>query len=325
MVKESILVPIIALVITAIVSAVFTRILIPFLKKHQLKQFEKAEGPESHKKKTGTPSMGGIAMLAAMVLVSVINTLVTKEFNIYIIAVNIVMILHALMGFMDDYKKATEHKNDRLSAKKKLVLQFVISLAFAFFCYFTLGSNVYIPFWGEYLDFGIFYIPWIVFVMLSFSNSVNLTDGLDGLAAGVTALVAFAMLLIANNKMINDQAIFLGCLAGSCLGFLVYNHYPAKLFMGDTGSMAIGSGLAAAAIVMKLEIVLAIAGLVYVCESLSVIIQVSYFKATHGKRIFKMSPIHHHFELCGMKETSVVLMFYAAALVFSIIAIFSAW
>ena len=159
-----------------------------------------------------------------------------------------------------------------------------------------------------------------MFVMIAFSNSVNLTDGLDGLASSVTALVTFLMALVGYNAGFADYPLFYAGILGACLGFLVYNHHPAKIFMGDTGSMALGGGLAAAAIMMKLEIILAIAGLIYVMEALSVIIQVTYFKKTGGKRIFRMAPLHHHFELGGMHETKVVRLFCTITLVFCIIA-----
>ncbi len=337
MLNNQVYVAIIALVIAIVFSAIGTKLLIPFLKEHQLRQYVREVGPQSHLKKTGTPSMGGIAMVVATIIATVVMALTAESFSMGLAVVLVVMLLHALMGFMDDYKKATQKKNDGLSAKKKLAIQFLVSLAFAIYAYCYSGdyltkfafseavsnSAIYIPFWGGQIDLGIFYIPWVVFVMMAFSNSVNLTDGLDGLASGVTALVSFAMVICGCAFGYMDQPVFLGALCGACIGFLFLNRHPAKIFMGDTGSMALGGGLAAACIMMKLEIVLAIAGLVYVCESLSVIIQVTYFKATHGKRIFRMSPIHHHFELGGMKEQNVVYMFWTAALVFSLIAIFS--
>ena len=182
------------------------------------------------------------------------------------------------------------------------------------------GTEVWIPFIDKYIDFGILYIPFEVFVLVAFSNSVNLTDGLDGLASGVTALVSIFMIIAGTAFCYTGEPVIFGALAGGCLGFLIFNKNPAKIFMGDTGSMALGGVLAAGAIMMKLEFLLAIAGLIYVIEALSVIIQVTYFKKTK-KRIFKMAPIHHHFELCGMGERKVVAMFWAATLVFCLLAI----
>lgn len=289
------------------------------------------EGPKSHLSKTGTPSMGGIAIICATILSAVmVSVTVVGKSSDYksLIAVLAVMVLFGLIGFIDDYEKAIKKNNDGISPKQKIVLQFLFSTAFAVFAYFNTGfaaiggSFVWIPFADVYLDFGILYIPFIIFVMIAFSNAVNLTDGLDGLASGVTALVSFCMVILGIYNFPNfiTEPVMYGALSGACLGFLMFNKNPAKIFMGDTGSMALGGMLAAGAVMMKMEFLVAIAGLVYVLEALSVVIQVSYYKKTH-KRIFKMAPLHHHFELCGMKEKSVVMMFWAAALLFCILAI----
>ena len=328
---DRILIPIIALVAAWILGAVFTKMLIPFLEKKQFRQFVREEGPKSHLSKTGTPSMGGIAIVFATILSAVmVSVTVAGKSSDYksLIAVLVVMVLFGLIGFIDDYEKAIKKNNDGISPKQKIVLQFVFSAAFAVFAYFNTGfaaiggSFVWIPFADVYLDFGILYIPFIIFVMIAFSNAVNLTDGLDGLASGVTALVSFCMVILGIYNFPNfiTEPVIYGALYGACLGFLMFNKNPAKIFMGDTGSMALGGMLAAGAVMMKMEFLVAIAGLVYVFEALSVVIQVSYYKKTH-KRIFKMAPLHHHFELCGMKEKNVVMMFWAAALLFCILAI----
>ena len=327
---DRILIPIIALV-AAWILAVFTKMLIPFLEKKQFRQFVREEGPKSHLSKTGTPSMGGIAIVFATILSAVmVSVTVAGKSSDYksLIAILVVMVLFGLIGFIDDYEKAIKKNNDGISPKQKIVLQFVFSAAFAVFAYFNTGfaaiggSFVWIPFADVYLDFGILYIPFIIFVMIAFSNAVNLTDGLDGLASGVTALVSFCMVILGiyNFPDFITEPVIYGALSGACLGFLMFNKNPAKIFMGDTGSMALGGMLAAGAVMMKMEFLVAIAGLVYVFEALSVVIQVSYYKKTH-KRIFKMAPLHHHFELCGMKEKNVVMMFWAAALLFCILAI----
>ncbi len=328
---DRLLIPITALAAAWILGALFTKMLIPFLEKKQFRQFVREEGPQSHLSKTGTPSMGGIAIVSATILSAVIVTLVlAADMADYmtLAAVLATMVLFGLIGFIDDYEKAIRKNNAGISPKQKIILQFTFSLLFAVFAYFksgfsgVSGSSVWIPIADVYLDFGIFYIPFIIFVMIAFSNAVNLTDGLDGLASGVTALVAFCMILLgvyASPDFATEPVIY-GALAGGCLGFLMFNKNPAKIFMGDTGSMALGGMLAAGAVMLKMEFLLAIAGLVYVLEALSVIIQVTYYKKTH-KRIFKMAPLHHHFELCGMKEKQVVLMFWGAALVFCILAI----
>ena len=325
---------ILAFVISVVLSAVLTGRLIPFLKKHQFAQFTKEIGPTWHQVKSGTPSMGGFAILTATVVTGLVIAACFHVITVSLVCVAIIMIAYSMIGFLDDYQKAIKKNNDGLSAKQKLVLQIVFGLAFGIMAYFFSGnfivdgttqqfashSAIWIPIWDHYIDLGIFYIPWVIFVMTAFSNSVNLTDGLDGLASSVTALVALFMALLAQGLSISDSSVFYAAISGACVGFLVYNHYPAKVFMGDTGSMALGSGIAACAIMMKMEFILAIAGFIYIMESGSVMIQVAYFKKTHGKRIFRMSPIHHHFELGGMHETKVVRLFVTLTLIFCLIA-----
>lgn len=316
---------VITLVIGFAVSVLIVGRLIPFLKKKQFKQYVREEGPQSHLKKTGTPSMGGIGIIGGAIISSLIMGLVTKSISMNTLMPMIAMLLYALIGFIDDYEKAIKKNNLGLNAKQKLVMQFGFSLAVAVYAYFFsgsaggAGSEIWIPLFDVYLDLGILYIPFIMFVMVAFSNSVNLTDGLDGLASGITALVAFFMVTAGIAFGFNAEVLFFGGIAGGCLGFLVYNHNPAKIFMGDTGSMALGGALAAGAVMMKLEFLLAIAGLIYVMEALSVIIQVAVFKKT-GKRVFKMAPLHHHFELCGMTEQKVVFMFWGVTLGFCLLA-----
>lgn len=316
---------VITLVIGFAVSVLIVGRLIPLLKKKQFKQYVREEGPQSHLKKTGTPSMGGIGIIGGAIISSLIMGLVTKSISMNTLMPMIAMLLYALIGFIDDYEKAIKKNNLGLNAKQKLVMQFGFSLAVAVYAYFFsgsaggAGSEIWIPLFDVYLDLGILYIPFIMFVMVAFSNSVNLTDGLDGLASGITALVAFFMVTAGIAFGFNAEVLFFGGIAGGCLGFLVYNHNPAKIFMGDTGSMALGGALAAGAVMMKLEFLLAIAGLIYVMEALSVIIQVAVFKKT-GKRVFKMAPLHHHFELCGMTEQKVVFMFWGVTLGFCLLA-----
>ena len=315
-----------AVVLGFVLAVIFTGKLIPFLKKHQFKQFVREVGPQAHLSKTGTPSMGGLAIASSVVLTSVIVAACFGVLSPGIAASAVTMILFGIIGFIDDYEKAIKKNNNGIRPKQKIVLQFLFSLAFAIFAYKMSGapgvspSSIWIPIWDHNLELGIFYIPWVMFVMIAFSNSVNLTDGLDGLASSVTAVVAAMMACTAHYFNFEDYPIFYAAIVGGCLGFLVYNHFPAKIFMGDTGSMALGGALAAAAIMMKLEIIIALAGLIYVMEALSVIIQVTYFKKTGGKRIFRMAPLHHHFELGGMHETKVVRLFVSLTLVFCIIS-----
>ena len=325
----------IALAAAFVLGALFTKALIPFLKKHQFKQFVREVGPESHLHKTGTPSMGGIAIAGATVVSSLAVSAFTGTFSLGIVIVLVTGLLFGLIGFIDDYEKAIMKNNKGISPKQKIVLQLLFSGIFAVSAYLLSGYNmasndiyygnissfIWIPIWDKYINLGLFYIPWVMFVMVAFSNSVNLTDGLDGLASSVTAIVGICMAICGAMAGYLDYPLIYGAVVGACLGFLVYNHFPAKIFMGDTGSMALGGLLAAAAIMMKLEIIVAIAGLIYVCEALSVIIQVTYFKKTGGKRIFRMAPLHHHFELGGMHETKVVLLFDAITLGFCVLAL----
>lgn len=323
---EPLMIPIAALIAAWILGALFTRALIPFMEKKQFRQFVREEGPKSHLKKTGTPSMGGIAIISSAVITALIAAAVSGDLDVSVLGVLGAMILFGLIGFVDDYEKAIKKNNLGLSPRQKIIMQFLFSAAFGVFAYFFAGggmiesSSIWIPVFDVTFDLGIFYIPFVMFVMIAFSNSVNLTDGLDGLASGITAMVAFFLLLAGLRFGFADLPLVAGAVSGGCLGFLMYNKNPARIFMGDTGSMALGGVLAAGALMMKLEFLLVIAGLIYVLEALSVIIQVTYFKKTH-KRIFKMAPLHHHFELCGMSERKVVAMFWAIAFVCCALAI----
>lgn len=323
---EPLIIPIIALIAAWILGALFTKALIPFMEKKQFRQFVREEGPKSHLKKTGTPSMGGTAIIAAAIIVTLAACLLTDRLNIEVIGVLCAMILFGIIGFVDDYEKAIKKNNLGLSPKQKVLMQLVFSAAFGVFAMFFSGggmiepTRIWIPVVDITFDLGIFYVPFVMFVMIAFSNSVNLTDGLDGLASGITAMVSFFVLFAGYTFGFSSIPLVFGAVSGACLGFLMFNKNPARIFMGDTGSMALGGVLAAGALMMKIEFLLAVAGLIYVIEALSVIIQVTYFKKTK-KRIFKMAPLHHHFELCGMSEKKVVLMFWAWAFVCCAVAI----
>lgn len=305
-------------VLGTMASAVLTSVEIPILKHKQFQQFIREEGPQSHLSKEGTPTMGGIAIFAALAIMTFIGGRVTTDTFIMLL----VTLLFGLLGFLDDYIKVAKKHNLGLRAWQKLVLQILIAAGLAVYMaeFSGYGTDVWIPFINRYVDFGWLYIPFVAFVVVAMANAVNLTDGLDGLSSGVTALVAFFFAIVGMQFGHDSATIFCCALTGACLGFLVFNRYPAKLFMGDTGSMALGGALASTAIIMKVEFLLPFAGLIYVLEALSVIIQVLYFKATGGKRFFKMAPLHHHFEMCGMKEKHVVAMFWLAALVCCAIA-----
>ncbi|MBR5315681.1 MAG: phospho-N-acetylmuramoyl-pentapeptide-transferase [Firmicutes bacterium] len=304
-------------VLTTLASILLTSVEIPILKHRQFQQFIREEGPQSHLSKAGTPTMGGIAICAALVMMTLGLGKITAD-TLVMLAVTLAF---AALGFFDDYIKVAKKHNLGLRAWQKLVLQILFSGGLALYMsnFSGYGTEVWIPFVDQYVDFGAFYVPFVIFVVVAMTNAVNLTDGLDGLSSGVTALVAFFFAIVAIEFGHDSPMVFCGALCGSCLGFLFFNRFPAKLFMGDTGSMALGGALAAAAILMKVEFLLPIAGLIYVAEALSVIIQVVCFKLT-GKRVFKMAPIHHHFEMCGMKEQHVVAMFWLIALICCVVA-----
>ena len=291
-----------ALIIAFIACVVLGAFVIPKL--HNFGQNVRDDGPKSHLKKQGTPSMGGLFMIGAFA----IATLFFVKDNPDAIVVLLITVGYGLVGFLDDYIKVVKKRSLGLRALHKVVFQIIVTILFAIYLLKMndFGTEIYVPFTkGFYINLGWLYVPFLFFVMVGTVNSVNLTDGLDGLASGVTVLVAtyFVFIAYAVNKGLIPVC---GAAIGALLGFLVFNSYPAKVFMGDTGSLALGGFVASVAILTKMPIMLVIVGFVYVCESLSVMIQVGYFKLTGGKRIFKMAPIHHHFELSGLQGIKVV-------------------
>ena len=307
------------------VTMLVTARLIPLLKQKQFGQFIREEGPEAHKSKAGTPTMGGVAFICGITVAVIVSMFMPGSANSGKAAILLSMFAFGAIGFIDDYNKVAKKQNEGLTPKQKIVLQVVFGLALAVFMMFKEGTSMLIPFTGKMVDIGVLYIPFIVFIEVAMANAVNLTDGLDGLAAGTSAIVAAAFAIVgmtirggSEPMAVAGQAVF-----GALVGFLLYNHYPAKIFMGDTGSMALGGVLSAMAIVGHMEWLLPIAGLIYVIEALSVIIQVTYFKKTGGKRVFRMAPIHHHFELGGWHETKVVRVFCIFTLVCCVIAYLS--
>ena len=288
------------------ISVILSPIIIPFLKKLKFGQFVRDDGPESHLKKSGTPTMGGLIILCSIVITSLFYI---KD-NPKILPVLFVTLGFGLIGFLDDYIKVVMKRSLGLRAWQKLVLQFLVA---GVFCYYLmtqteLGTKMLIPFWkGHYLDLGMWYIPVLFFVVLGTVNGANFTDGLDGLASSVTVLIATFFTVVAIGTQAGIEPITCA-VVGALLGFLVYNVYPARVFMGDTGSLALGGFVAATAYVMQMPLFIPIVALIYLVEVLSVIIQVGCYKTT-GKRPFKMAPIHHHFELSGWPETKVVAIF----------------
>ena len=317
--KYSVLLPIL---IAFAISAILGPIVIPWLHKLKFGQFIREEGPKAHQKKSGTPTMGGIIFLLAAMAAALFFV---KDYP-KIIPVMFTTLGFGIIGFLDDYIKVVKKRNLGLTEIQKLVLQFIVTAVFAFYLvkYSGVGTKMLIPFTGGF-DEGIYlnlpiwlFIPALFVIMLGTVNGTNLTDGLDGLLSNVTVLVAafFMVVAVATKSGLHPVA---GAVMGALLGFLLFNAHPAKVFMGDTGSLALGGFVASMAFMMNMPIFIAIVGLIYLVEILSDILQVTYFKATHGKRIFKMAPIHHHFELCGWAETKVVAVFAIVTAVLCII------
>ncbi|WP_058301834.1 phospho-N-acetylmuramoyl-pentapeptide-transferase [Gorillibacterium timonense] len=282
-------------------------LIIPVLRKLKFGQQIRNEGPAAHQKKKGTPTMGGIIILLALSL----SALRFGEKNNELIVLLVASLGFGLVGFLDDYIKIVFKRSLGLTAKQKLLGQLVVAAAVCFLLIQNGHStDLPLPLTGYSLPLGWLYYPLIVLFMLGMTNAVNFTDGLDGLLSGTSAIAFGAFIIIAMKFHHPETAIFSAAMVGAVLGFLVYNAHPAKVFMGDTGSLGIGGGLAAAAILTKSEVVLFIIGGIFIIEILSVVIQVVSFK-TRGKRVFKMSPIHHHFELSGWSEWRVVITFWA--------------
>lgn len=313
--------------------------MIPVLRKLKFGQTVYELGPQSHKTKQGTPTMGGLMFvlttcLAAAVLTG--NWYGQWDFMLALIGVSL---LTMLVGFVDDYIKVVKKRNLGLIWWQKVVAQVVISLAFSWYCYRNpmVGSSVIVPFFNVEWDLGVFYVPLMTLAMIFMVNSANLQDGLDGLLSSVSVIGSSAWGLIAvfvtlagasalSPEYIGNYqhlAIFAMALAGGCMGFLRFNHYPALVFMGDTGSMFIGGAMVGMSMLLRMPLYWLLICFTMFASSMSVIIQRIYFKVTHGKRIFKMSPIHHHFELCGMTEQQIVAMYSVVEGLLCLIALFS--
>ncbi|WP_276834961.1 phospho-N-acetylmuramoyl-pentapeptide-transferase [Megasphaera stantonii] len=304
--------------VSLVIALVLGKPVIGQLKKFHARQSEREEGPQSHKYKAGTPTMGGILILIALVVSCLV-------FNPSDLRKGLALFLtfgHGVIGFLDDSIKAVKRRNLGLTAKQKLLGQFVMAAVFCFILkeFLQFPTTLWIPFTSITIDLGFFYYIFVFVMIVGASNAVNLTDGLDGLAAGSCAITSVAYVVIAVALGYVNFAVFSAALTGACLGFLFYNQHPAKMFMGDTGSLALGGALAAMAILTKTELLLIMAGGLYVIEALSVIIQVVSFK-TRGVRVFKMSPIHHHFELSGWSEVKVVTVFWSFSALMAILAI----
>ena len=293
-------------------------LLIPELHKLKFGQSIREEGPKSHQAKSGTPTMGGIMIILAIVVATVAAAPLTPA----VLLALFITLGHFVLGFLDDYIKVVKKRNLGLKAKQKMLGQILIAIVTMIVGTRVLGidTTIWIPIADINLDIGIGYYFLVLFVLVGTSNAVNLTDGLDGLASGTVAIASGAYALVCYMTGHFDLALFCVAMMMACLAFLRFNAHPAKVFMGDTGSLALGGAIAAVGILTHTEILLAVIGFVFVCEALSVIIQVISFKTT-GKRVFRMSPIHHHFELGGWKETKVVFVFWMVGLVASIVGL----
>lgn len=318
MINETIL----AIIIAFAISALLCPVVIPFLHKLKFGQQVRDDGPQAHLKKQGTPTMGGLVILTSIVITSLFYI---RDYP-KIIPVLFVTVGFGIVGFLDDYIKIVMKRSEGLNPKQKLLGQIVITGIFAWYLVTSdeVGARMLIPFTGGFdngifLDLGILFVPAVFFIVLGTDNGVNFTDGLDGLCTSVTILVATFLTIVSLGENSGISPIT-GAVVGSLLGFLLFNVYPAKVFMGDTGSLALGGFVASSAFMMEIPLFIVIIGFIYLIEVLSVIIQVTYFKKTGGKRIFKMAPIHHHFELCGWSETRVVAVFATITAILCLVA-----
>ena len=295
------LIPVTAFIVCALIGPV----LIPYLHKLKFGQSIRECGPASHMKKSGTPTMGGLMILAALVL-----ALCWGKFTPHVLMALVLTLGHAVIGFIDDYIKVVMKRNLGLTAKQKFLLQFILAGAYVYFAETHLqNTTLWVPLVNITFDFGWAYYALAFILLVGTTNAVNLTDGLDGLVSFVSVPVTLAYAFIAYMQGMLDVSGFALGLTGACLGFLLFNRHPAQVFMGDTGSLALGGGVAALALLTHTELLLVIIGGIYVAEATSVIIQVAYFRLTGGKRFFRMAPLHHHFELGGWKEVKVVEIF----------------
>lgn len=320
------------LALTFFITVVISKKLIPVLASRKMGQKILDIGPRWHKSKEGTPTMGGLAFIAASAIVGAVATVLIwvwygKDAALPLLLTLIMGILNGLIGVVDDSAKLRKKQNEGLTAAQKFILQVLVAglylLGMCFFCHIT--TELYIPFVNVTVDFGIFFYIIAMLLLTGIVNSVNLTDGIDGLASSITFVVALfysAAAFFAGSAMNYALGALGGIMAGAALGFLMYNFYPARVFMGDTGSLFFGGLVVGCAFVMNNPLIVVVCGIMFIVETASVMLQVGYFKLTHGKRLFKMAPIHHHFEKCGWKETKVVAVFSIITVIFCVLAWF---
>ncbi len=316
------------LLITFIISIILGIIIIPILKKLKVGQIERDDGPASHLKKQGTPTMGGIIIIIAMIISVVgvyiyMNMIGKAETAQKLIPLLLLTIGFGAIGFIDDYKKLVLKNTEGLKPSYKMLGLLVISVAYVLYLTqgLEIGTETYIPILKIYINLpNYIYVPAAIIIILATTNAVNLTDGIDGLSSSVSAIIITTLTIIGITIGMEEVSIFGSIVIGATLGFLMFNLHPAKVFMGDTGSLLVGGVISGLALYLKMPLLLLIIALIPVLETLSVIIQVAYFKKT-GKRIFKMAPLHHHFELCGWKENKVVIIFSLITLIVCVIGL----
>lgn len=309
-------------VVAFIITAVIGKFLVPFLHKLNFGQTILEEGPKWHKNKQGTPTMGGIMFIIGIVIATTAGVLLyaighggLDSVSRFVFVGLIFALLNGAIGFVDDYVKVVKKRNLGLTAIQKLVLQFLAAAIYLFLMHIFNGNSqipdtaIAVPFVSGFVDLGFFYYIIMAIVLVGIVNAVNLTDGIDGLVGSITFFACLFMMLIANVLGFGANVIYAAAAAGGCLGFLVWNFHPAKCFMGDTGSLFLGGLVCSVAVAMNMQLLLILIALMYLIEMFSVMLQVTYFKLTHGKRLFKMSPIHHHFEMCGWSEMKIVCVF----------------
>ena len=314
-------------IMSFIVSVVASLIIIPILRKLKVGQIERDDGPQSHLKKQGTPTMGGVIIIISMIIASIVLYRVKDIINFQnfkeMLALIFVTLGFGIVGFVDDFKKLVLKNTKGLKPMYKMIGLLIIAVLYTMYIvkFVPNGTETYIPIIKQFINIPIWlYIPFAIFVLLGTTNAINLTDGIDGLATSVTTIIITALTVI-GVIFGKFEITFLGCiLIGACLGFLIFNLHPAKVFMGDTGSLLLGGAIAGMALYLKMPLILIVLAIIPIIETVSVMLQVVYFKKT-GKRIFKMAPIHHHFELCGWNENKVVSIFSIITLILSIIAI----
>ena len=317
------------LLLTFAITVVLSVIIIPILKRLKVGQIERDDGPQSHLKKQGTPTMGGIIIILATIIsaIGMYKYYAGKEMQVAmgILPLLLVTVGFGIVGFIDDFKKLILKNTKGLSPSLKMLGLLIVAVVYAVYLtkVLNIGTETYIPFLKVYVNMPIWiYIPFAIIVMLATTNAINLTDGIDGLSTSVTTIIITCLTIIGIILGVKEVAVFGSILIGACLGFLLFNLHPAKIMMGDTGSLLLGGAIAGIALYLKMPIILLIIALVPIIETLSVILQVGHYKKT-GERIFKMAPIHHHFELSGWKESKIVTVFGVITLILSFMALIS--